>query len=469
VKPRLSITSTVLLPRLLDKLVPTRLFARLTIAQKILLGYMTLVALTVIVVVYALVNLQRINTLNKSIVKVDVIVEEASGKMLDALLAQDTYEKRFLILKSSDMKTLFFKRGKEFRSWLVVLRNLPASSTNTFPIETIDKLYTKYSDLFSKETQLVRKHAVEQAYAVSNGDLKNVLDKLTDTLRTLSSSAKNAQDRKMKGISAIGGTAFLTTAALCLFSIFLGAVAGLVVTHHISSSLHSLKEATEHIAEGDFDYDPHISTEDEIGTLSQAFLAMGKRLRKLEEMYLDASPLTRLPGGIAIENVLKKRIDSGQPMAFCVLDLDNFKAFNDRYGYANGSEVIKETARIIESSVKSKGTADDFVGHVGGDDFVVITVPEHMREISEAIISQFDRQIPEFYEAVDRQRGYILGKTRQGIEMEFPIMTISIAIVTNEHRKLDNPLETSEIAAELKDYAKSIPKSVFVVDKRRSG
>lgn len=273
-KSRLSTTSTDLLPRLLDKLVPTRLFARLTIAKKILFGYMALVALTVIVVVYALVNLQRINILNKSIVKVDVVVEEASGKMLDALLAQDTYEKRFLILKSSDMKTLFFKRGKEFRSWLAVLKNLPVSNANTFPIETIDKLYSKYSDLFSKETQLVRKHAVEQAYAVSNGDLKNVLDKLTDTLRTLSASAKKAQDMKMKGISAIGGTAFLTTAVLCLFSIFLGAVAGLVVTHHISSSLHTLKEATEYIAEGDFNYDPHIATEDEIGTLSQAFLAM---------------------------------------------------------------------------------------------------------------------------------------------------------------------------------------------------
>ncbi len=88
------------------------------------------------------------------------------------------------------------------------------------------------------------------------------------------------------------------------------------------------------------------------GAFPMAFLAMGKRLRKLEEMYLDASPLTRLPGGIAIENVLKKRIDSSQPIAFCVLDLDNFKAFNDRYGYANGSEVIKETAKIIENVVK---------------------------------------------------------------------------------------------------------------------
>jgi GGDEF domain-containing protein len=456
-----------LIPRLLDKLVPTRLFSRLTIAKKMLIGYLTLVALTVGVVAYALVSLQRINNLNRSIVKVDVVVEEASGKMLDALLAQDTYEKRFLVLKSNDMIKLFIKRGKEFRSWLDILNNLP--DRNGLPVATIDKLYTRYTDLFTKETRLVRKQAYEQASAISNRELKTVLDRLLDTLRAMSASAKAEQEKKMKGISLLGDSAFVTTAVLCLFSILIGAIAGLVVTHHISSSIHKLKEATEHIAEGNFDYDPNIRTEDEIGSLSGAFLTMGKRLRKLEEMYLDASPLTRLPGGIAIENVLKKRLESGQPVAFCVLDLDNFKAFNDRYGYANGSEVIKETAKIIENVVKSRGTFEDFVGHVGGDDFVVITTPDHMREIAGEIISQFDQRVPEYYDADDRQRGFILGKTRQGIEMEFPIMTISIAIVTNENRQLVNPLEASEIAAELKDYAKTMPKSVFVVDKRRSG
>jgi len=151
-----------------------------------------------------------------------------------------------------------------------------------------------------------------------------------------------------------------------------------------------------------------------------------------------------------------------------VFDLDNFKAFNDRYGYANGSEVIKETAKIIEGVVKAKGTPDDFIGHVGGDDYVVITTPEKMRDLSNEIIRQFDLRIPGFYDPAERKQGYILGKTRQGVEMQFPIMTISIAIVTNERRKLTNALEASEIAAELKDYAKTIPKSVFVVDKRRN-
>jgi GGDEF domain-containing protein len=244
-------------------------------------------------------------------------------------------------------------------------------------------------------------------------------------------------------------------------------MAGFVVTHHIASSIHKLKVATEHIAEGNFDYDPRIATEDEIGSLSAAFTAMGKRLRKLEEMYLDASPLTRLPGGIAIENVLKKRIESKHPVAFCVVDLDNFKAFNDRYGYAHGSEVIKETAKIIEASVKAKGTPDDFIGHVGGDDFVFITTPDLMRDVSNEIITLFDRRIPDFYSAEDREKGYIAGKTRQGVDMKFPIMTISIAIVTNDRRTYNDPLEVSEVAAELKDYAKTIPKSIFVIDKRR--
>jgi len=451
---------------ILDKLVPTAFFARLNIASKMLLGYMTLVVFTVIVLAYALISLQRINTLNKRIVKVDVIREEASDKMIDALLGEDMYEKRYLILKSGDMLDLFEKRRKEFDSWLTTLKGLPdAGGLST---ELIERLHQKYTDLFSREIQLIRSKQAEQAYAVSSQELRKVFDKLIETLKAMSSTAKESQEVKMKQITAIGSTAFLTTAVLCLISIIVGALAGLVFTHHISSSIYKLKEATEHIAEGNFDYDPQITTEDEIGSLSTAFLSMGKRLRKLEEMYLDASPLTRLPGGIAIENVLKKRIDSRQPIAFCVLDLDNFKAFNDRYGYANGSEVIKETAKIIENVVKSKGSSDDFIGHVGGDDFVVITTPVYMREISGEIVSQFDSRIPDFYDRDERERGYILGKTRQGIKMEFPIMSISIAIVTNEHRHLTNPLEASEIAAELKDYAKSIPKSVFVVDKRRN-
>jgi GGDEF domain-containing protein/CHASE3 domain sensor protein len=459
---------TISIPsRILDRLVPAKLFSHLNIASKMLLGYIMLVILTVIVVTYALVSLQRINTLNRRLVKVDIIVEEVAYKMLDSLLGQDMYEKRYLILESRDMRLLFDKRGKEFSALLDILKSLPESK-NDLPIESIEKLHARYTALFSREVRLIRAKKLRKAYAISNHSLKSVVDKLVETLRTVSVRAKEAQDTKMKRIGAIGGRSFITTTVLFLISIAVGAFSGLIVTHHISSSIHKLKEATAQIAEGNFDYDPQIETQDEIGSLSGSFLTMGKRLRKLEEMYLDASPLTRLPGGIAIENVLKKRIESGLPLAFCVIDLDNFKAYNDRYGYANGSEVIKETAKIIEAVVKTTGSPDDFVGHVGGDDFVIITTPNFMSNISGEVIARFDRRILEFYDPEDRERGHIVGKTRQGVEMQFPIMSISIAIVTNEHRKLSNALEASEIAAELKDYAKTIPKSVFVVDKRRN-
>ncbi len=450
---------------LMDRLVPTKLFARLNIASKLLLGYMLLVSLTIIVVAYALYSLQQINRLNKSIIRTHIPAQEIAGKMREDLRAQDNYEKRLLILKSRDMLQLFQKRGEEFKNGLATLEKLPGRDAAV--LANIASLHRQYTDRFDQEVRFIKAGDIEKATSISNGSLRKALDALIDQLSAFATSSKQAQDRSMKDISTRGRSAFVTTMVLCLLSMFAGAMAGFIVTHHIASSLHKLKIATAHIAEGDFDYDPRIMTKDEIGELSAAFASMGKRLKKLEEMYLDASPLTRLPGGIAIENVLKKRIESEQPLAFCVVDLDNFKALNDRYGYAHGSEVIKETAKIIEAAVKAKGGPDDFVGHVGGDDFVFITTPEIMRAVSNEIISEFDKRIPAFYAPEDRAKGYIAGKTRQGVDMKFPIITISIAIVTNEHREFTNPLEVSEVAAELKDYAKTIPKSIFVIDKRR--
>jgi GGDEF domain-containing protein len=430
-----------------------------------ILGYMVLVMLTVVVVAFSLISLLRLNNMNKSIITVDVPVQEASEKMLEAILAQDNYEKRYLILQGN-MGYLFWKRGKEFDQWFTFLYELP--DQKDLPLKNIKSLHRQYSDLFIKEMDLLKRGNAAKASALSSGQLNNKWTQLFNTLKAMSVGAKASQTKKIERIGQVGRFAFFTTALLCILSIIIGGLSGIIVTRHISSSIHKLREATEHIAKGCFDYDPQIKTRDEVGNLSESFLSMGKRLRQLEEIYLDANALTRLPGGIAIENVLKKRLESKQPLAFCVLDMDNFKAFNDRYGYAHGSEVIKETARIIENVVKNKGFSGDFVGHVGGDDFVVITTPEYMSNICSEIISEFDRRIPGFYDREDREKGYILGHNRLGEEMRFPLMTISIAVVTNAQRSLSSPLEVSEIAAELKEYAKSIAASVYVVDKRRS-
>jgi len=193
---------------------------------------------------------------------------------------------------------------------------------------------------------------------------------------------------------------------------------------------------------------------------------MAQRLKRLEETSLDANPLTRLPGGLAIEKVLNKRLKEEIPLAFCQLDLSYFKAFNDRYGYARGNQVIQATAKLLTEVLKEEGKQGDFAGHIGGDDFAVITSPERYKAISFSIIDSFDKMILDFYDPQDREEGCIRSVTRQGEKVTFPIMTLSIAVVTNQTRRLHNHIQVGEIAAELKAYAKSFPHSIYVVDRR---
>lgn len=450
---------------IVEAMIPNRFFARLNIASKMLLGYAMLVVLSVIVVAYVLLSLRQLNNLNEGVLGTSVPAQKAAEVMLDAVLNQDTYEKRFLILKRADTRSLFWKRGEEFDGSLTLLRSLPGQER--FPLNRLEKLHRQYGDLFIREVKLVKAGNLHEAAALSNKEMKDKAELMSELLRAMAAQAKQSQDSEMRKIGELAASAFITTAVLCALSIVIGTLAGLLITQHIASSLRILGEATRRIAEGDYNVDVRIESKDEFGILSEAFRSMGQRLAKLETMYRDASPLTRLPGGSAIENEMKRRLASEQPLAFCMLDIDNFKSFNDRYGYAHGNVVIRETARLIERAVRTKGGPDDFVGHIGGDDFVVITTPAVMREVSGEIIGRFDERVPSFYDEQARNIGFISGKNRQGEETRFPLMTISIAIVTNERRRLESAFETSEIAAELKDYAKTIQKSVYVIDNRR--
>ena len=225
------------------------------------------------------------------------------------------------------------------------------------------------------------------------------------------------------------------TAGLSIGGLLLGIIIALIITRNISHSINQLKLSTREISEGKFDHLPEVRNQDELGDLSQAFQKMAQRLKRLEEMSLDASPLTHLPGSMAIENVLKKRLKEETPLAFCQLDLSHFKAFNDRYGYARGNEVIQATAKMVTEVVKAQGDEGAFVGHIGGDDFVVITSLQGYEKICLAIIDSFDKMVLDFYDLEDRQRGYIQGETRQGQKVSFPIMTLAIAVVTNQYRR----------------------------------
>ena len=160
------------------------------------------------------------------------------------------------------------------------------------------------------------------------------------------------------------------------------------------------------------------------------------------------------------------RLAQQQDIAFCLVDIGNFKAFNDRYGYARGNEVIKATGKILEAAIADHGTEDAFVGHIGGDDFAVILHPDRYGQVCQAIIEAFDRKSPTFYDPEDRDRGYVIAKTRQGNQEQFPLMTVSIAVVTNLSQKEISSVRVGEVAAELKEYAKTVPGSLFLVDRR---
>ena len=180
-----------------------------------------------------------------------------------------------------------------------------------------------------------------------------------------------------------------------------------------------------------------------------------------------ANPLTGLQGNIEIQSEISSRIAKGLVFSVIYADLDNFKAYNDVYGFACGDRAIKLTADIIADNVHLFGTGRDLIGHIGGDDFVVVTEPPCVDGICQSIIGVFDRKVKSLYSALDLDKGYITTANRQGIETRYPIMSISMAIVSNEYRRLESHIQVAEYAAELKKKAKALPGSVYFKDRRR--
>jgi GGDEF domain-containing protein len=184
------------------------------------------------------------------------------------------------------------------------------------------------------------------------------------------------------------------------------------------------------------------------------------------ERDVSVHPSTRLPGTNEIEREIKRRMEVGSPFAVCYADLDNFKEYNDRYSYNDGDRVIFLLSRILHDVVKGLCGAGGFVGHIGGDDFIFILPLEMVVPCAGEIISVFDTLISYQYSEQDRRAGYFFGKDRRGQLHKVPFMTLSIGVVTNERRRFTHPAQVSELATEMKSYAKTLPGSVFVVDRR---
>jgi GGDEF domain-containing protein len=196
----------------------------------------------------------------------------------------------------------------------------------------------------------------------------------------------------------------------------------------------------------------------------ERLLRLGMALRRAER-DVSVHPTTRLPGTVQIERDFLERLRSGEKFAVCYADLDHFKEFNDRYGYNHGDRVILILSRILRDVVRAH-CPGGFVGHIGGDDFIFNVALDRMRLCCDDIIDIFSELIPLQYTEEDCQRGYFVGYDRRGGVYQVPLMTLSIGVVTNEHRAFSHTAQISELASEMKTYAKTLPGSVYAVDRR---
>lgn len=192
-----------------------------------------------------------------------------------------------------------------------------------------------------------------------------------------------------------------------------------------------------------------------------------KNILDRKKKSIDVNPLTSLPGNLSIQENVERRIANKELFSLLYIDLGNFKSFNDKYGFYTGDKVIKFTAELLQNVVRKYGMLSDFIGHIGGDDFVVVTENSNSIVLAENIIAEFDKGIKQFYNKEDLKNGFIVSTDRNNNIQKFPIMTVSVGIIATTIAHLTHFAEISKRAAELKKLAKKNIKSSYIFERRR--
>lgn len=192
-----------------------------------------------------------------------------------------------------------------------------------------------------------------------------------------------------------------------------------------------------------------------------------KNLLRLMDTNRRISPLTGLPGNVQIQAEMKKRMLKKEDFSVLYFDLDNFKAYNDTYGFVAGDEIIRQTAKTILNNINNEETIHNFVGHIGGDDFVAIINEIEYEDICQSIILEFDKEILGYYTLEDKKRGYLKVPNRKGIIEEIPLVSISIGIVEVDKGRFNNVLEIGEVGAQVKHLAKVTQGSAYAINRRK--
>ena len=192
-----------------------------------------------------------------------------------------------------------------------------------------------------------------------------------------------------------------------------------------------------------------------------------KNLNRLLSINRRISPLTGLPGNVQIHAELKKRLSRKTPFCVLYLDLDNFKSYNDVYGFLKGDQIIEFTAEVIVREIHDSQLQDSFIGHIGGDDFVAIVDGLNCERLCQNILARFDANVTKYFTDEDLERGYIEVPNRKGIIEQFPLTSLSIGVVVADTNRFHNILEIGEVGAQVKHAAKSVMGSSYAVDRRK--
>ena len=434
----------------------------LSVAQKIIAGYLVLALFALVAILVALIGIQREARVSESLVNRDFRAVSLLRNLRSSLLAQERLEQQFLILHDATLLTILERRQTEFaRDW---------QQFTTLPLDNHPEATEQVARL-EKEHPAILQH-LESA---SRRDTETYLKKTVEPLRLalfehldyIAQQREESMDQALQELYSSSGRAYQVTLILLFAGLGVGGGVAAWVTRGIHRSIQRLIAAAQQAASGRFDFSLEEFGDDEFGRLAKEFRVMGEKLRELEVRSLDANPLTHLPGNLAIERELELRILSQLPFAHVYIDLDHFKAFNDRYGYQKGSEVIALVGSIVREEVSRLGNSEDLVGHIGGDDYLVLTTPEHAEPLAQAIIARFEAIRDSFYSEEDRLRGHFEGKDRFGEWRRFPLMSISIAVICSENLAFPSAHAISIECAKMKEHLKNLPGNNYLIDRRR--
>ena len=434
-----------------------------TVTKKVIIGYLVIVLFSLLAVGFALSKLHQQTRDTENLVNVEFRIFELVRDLQQNLLAQENIEKQLLILRDPALSELRINRNNEFTRYALALNRPPLSAE----IKNLIRLVESYRQAVNQLTESLYLENWPQAQQLSTDRTVPLRVQLLNFLAEFRQQQQEKINSDLARLPEHTASAFQMTVLLSLLGICLSAPVSMAVILNIHRSVKELKKATQKISAGRFDHYPEISGSDEFAQLANDFTLMGQKLTELEQLHLDANPLTLLPGNLAIDREIEMRISNLQPFCHLYIDLDNFKVYSDRYGYKAGSDVLAKVGDLLKQVVGEYGSSDDLVGHIGGDDYVVLCSLDSGEFLAQKIIDGFTTLVPSFYNEEDRKAGSFAGEDRYGVKRIFPLMTISIAVISSDRYEYPSRLAISQDCARVKEYLKIQEGSHYMLERRK--